>query len=400
MVSQFYPPVVGGAEHHVRNLGRALVARGHHVSVATIQLADEPGRSNDSGVEVRRLRTSVQRIDRIFTSERKCAPPLPDPEAVVALRRIVRAERPDVIHAHDWLARSLVPRLAREGRPLIVTLHDYSLVCAQKRLVYRLAPCSGPGARKCLACTTEHYGRLKGPAITVANWGARGSDRRFVSMYLAVSRAVAEGNQLIRRGLPFRVIPNFVPDDIGTMPEGDDPVLAQLPARDFLLFVGDVARDKGVEVLLEAYRRLDDPPPLVLIGRRYLPLDNLPRGVLAVGIMSKAGVMEAWRRSLAGVVPSIVPDSCPTVVIEAMAVGRPVVGTRNGGISDLIDDGQTGILVPHSDPAAVAHALQRLLASPELRQRMSDAASRKFEQFRAGRVVPRIEQVYREALGG
>jgi glycosyltransferase involved in cell wall biosynthesis len=402
MVSQFYPPVVGGAEHHVRNLSKALVGRGHLVSVATIQLADdEPSSSEDSGVQVHRLRTSVQRVDRAFTSELKSAPPLPDPEAVIALRRIVRAEQPNVIHAHDWLARSVLPRLAREPLPLIVTLHDYSLVCAQKRLVHRLAPCSGPGMFKCLACTSEHYGRFKGPSIALANWGARCSDRRSgVSMYLAVSRAVANGNQLERRRLPFRVIPNFVPDDLGTMPEGDDPVLAHLPERDFLLFVGDVARDKGVEVLLAAYRRLDDPPPLVLIGRRYLPLENLPRGVLVLGLVSTAGVMTAWRRSLLGVVPSIVPDSCPTVVMEAMAAGRPVIGTRNGGIADLIDDGHTGILVPHSDPVALAHALQRVLASPLLRQRMSDAARRKFVHFTARSVVPRIEQVYEEALRG
>jgi glycosyltransferase involved in cell wall biosynthesis len=209
---------------------------------------------------------------------------------------------------------------------------------------------------------------------------------------------VADGNQLEHRHLPFRVIPNFVPDDIGGMPEVDDPALARLPDGDFLLFVGDIARDKGVEVLLEAYRRLDDPPPLVLIGRRYLPLENLPHGVRVLGVVPPGTVMAAWRRSLAGVVPSIVPDSCPTVAMEAMAVGRPLIGTRSGGIPDLIDDGRTGILVAHGDPGSLARALQRLLASPELRRRMSDAARSKFEEFTASRIVPRIERVYRETL--
>jgi glycosyltransferase involved in cell wall biosynthesis len=84
--------------------------------------------------------------------------------------------------------------------------------------------------------------------------------------------------------------------------------------------------------------------------------------------------------------------------MEAMAVARPVVGTRTGGIPDLIDDGRTGLLVPHSDPAALARALQRLLTNPELRARMSDAALVKFESFTASRVVPSIERVYRDAL--
>jgi glycosyltransferase involved in cell wall biosynthesis len=399
MISQFYPPGWGGQQQHVRNLSRALVERGHRVGVAILEPPADLQPTHDPGVEIHRLRTSVQRVDRLFSSSRRFAPPLPDPEAAAALHRIIRTERPDVIHAHDWLSRSAVPSLVRRERPLVVTLHDYSLACAQKRLVHRGAPCSGPRAGKCLACATDHYGRVTGPPTAFGNWVGGRSEQRAASAYIAVSRAVADGNRLARRGLPFRVIPNFVADDIGTLPEVDGPALARLPDRRFLLFVGDVARDKGVETLLEAYRTLDDAPPLVLIGHRLLSLENAPRGVVSLGIVSQATVIAAWRRSLGGVVPSIVPDSCPTVVLEAMAVGRPLVGTRNGGIPDLIDDGRTGILVPHSDPAALARALRRLLTSPELHRRMSDAARLKFKQFTASSVVPRIEQVYRETLG-
>jgi glycosyltransferase involved in cell wall biosynthesis len=174
--------------------------------------------------------------------------------------------------------------------------------------------------------------------------------------------------------------------------------LARLPDDGFLLFVGDIAHDKGVETLLEAYRILDSPPPLVLMGHRFLSLEHAPRGVLALGLVPPAMVVTAWRRSLAGVIPSIYPDPCPSVAMEAMAVGRPLVGTRNGGIPDLIDDGRTGLLVPHSDAPALARALQSLLGSPELRRRMGDAARVKFQEFTASCVVPRIERVYRETL--
>ena len=400
MITQFYPPGWGGTQQHVRNLGRALAGRGHRVNVAILEPPPDQPPPDDPGVTVHHLRMSVHRVDRLFSSSRRFAPPLPDPEAAAALRRIITTERPDVIHAHDWLARSVLPSLVRSQRPLIVTLHDYSLVCAQKRLVQGGIPCSGPRAGKCLACASGHYGRLKGPPTTVGNWVASRAEQRAASMYIAVSRAVADGNRLERRNLPFRVIPNFVADDVGALPEVDGAALARLPDPGFLLYVGDIAHDKGVKTLLEAYRMLDDPPPLVLIGHQVLSLDNAPRGVLSLGIVSHATVMAAWRRSTVGVVPSIVPDSCPTVVMEAMAVGRPLVATRCGGIPDLIDDGQTGILVPHSDPAALARALHRLLASPELRRRMSDAARLRFKRFTASAVVPRIEEVYLETLSG
>jgi len=388
--------VVGGQEQHVRNLSRTLVTRGHEVSVATIQLEGDEVCTDDEGVKVRRVRMSAQRVNRLFTSSRQFAPPIPDPEAMIALRRIVTQEKPDVIHAHDWLVRSVMPRSTRERCPLVMTLHDYSVVCGQKRRVHRGQPCSGPGVRKCLVCTSGYYGHFKGPSVAVGNWIAGRGEQRAVRMYLPVSRAVAAGNELERRGLPFRVIPNFVPDDVAVMPDGQWH--AELPQEGFLLFVGDITRDKGAEILLEAYRKLPDAPPLVLIGRRYLPLEDLPRGVVAVGVLQRASVMAAWRRCLLGIVPSIVPDSCPTVVIEAMAAGRPVIGTKTGGIPDLIDDGRTGILVPHSDAEALALAMQRLVGSADLRSRMSAAARSKFREFTAASVVPRIEETYQSIL--
>jgi glycosyltransferase involved in cell wall biosynthesis len=81
-----------------------------------------------------------------------------------------------------------------------------------------------------------------------------------------------------------------------------------------------------------------------------------------------------------------------------MAAGCPVVASRSGGIPDLIADGETGILVQPADPIALAAELQRLLASPLLSRTIGDAARAKVEDFTATRVVPRIEQVYRETL--
>lgn len=399
MVSQFYPPVAGGEEQHVRNLSTALVARGHDVTVATIALDRAQERAADGSVEVQRFRMTVQRSSRLFSSARPFAPPSPDPEGAASLRRIVRAVKPDVIHGHNWLARSALPRVVRGARPLVMTLHDYGLVCAKKRFVHRGAPCSGPGPTKCLACASRHYGAIKGVPVTLANWATAPVERGAVAKYIAVSAAVAESNQLERRGVPFCVIPNFVPDELAAMPYRDDGVLDALPPGDFILFAGDVSRDKGVEVLLGAYVRVDKPPPLVLLGRPILPVREVPRNVFLLGEVPAAAVVAAWRRSLFAVVPSIVPDASPTVVLEAMASGRPVVAARSGGIPDLVAHGETGLLVSPGDPVALAEALQQLLAFPDLRERMGAAATRRARDFSASSVVPKIEEVYLEAVG-
>src|SRR3954468_19860516 len=105
LLSQFYPPIVGGEERHVRNLGAALAQRGHAVSVATQWTPLAPEASNSDGeVRVHRVRGSLQRLPRLFTeSERRHAPPVPDPELVLGLMRIIAKEQPDVVHAHNWM---------------------------------------------------------------------------------------------------------------------------------------------------------------------------------------------------------------------------------------------------------------------------------------------------------
>lgn len=104
--------------------------------------------------------------------------------------------------------------------------------------------------------------------------------------------------------------------------------------------------------------------------------------------------MEAWRRCMIGVVPSVWPDPCPTVAMEAMAMGKPVVASRIGGLTDIVADGDTGMLVPPGDVDALSGALARLTEDASLRTRWGEAGRRRFDLFRAGDVVPRIEQVY------
>jgi glycosyltransferase involved in cell wall biosynthesis len=98
------------------------------------------------------------------------------------------------------------------------------------------------------------------------------------------------------------------------------------------------------------------------------------------------------------VVPSVWSDPCPTVVLEAMAAGRPVVGAASGGIIDMVVDGSTGLLVPPGDSAALAGALAALLSQPETARAFGIAGRRRAREFTVSAVVPRIEQMYRDAI--
>ena len=193
MLAQSFSPVVGGEERIVEDLSAELARRGHRVGVATLrQPAGEPPPRED-GVELHLLGSSVDRIPGVPTDEeRRYAPPGPDPLTVRDLRRVIREQRPEVVHAHNWLAHSYLPLDRRGEAAFVLSLHDYSLVCATKRFFYRGGVCSGPAARKCLGHAIEHYGAVKG-MVTAA--GTRLGDsrlRRRVDMFLPVSDAVRD----------------------------------------------------------------------------------------------------------------------------------------------------------------------------------------------------------------
>lgn len=401
MLTYAYPPIIGGAEQHVRNLSAEFVARGHDVAVATLWHEGLAEFELDRGVRVYRIRGTIHRAARMVFSVagRRYAPPFPDPELVLALRRVAAREQPDIVHAHNWLVRSFLPLRNWSGAALVVTLHSYGLICAKWNLMYQGAPCSGPGFKKCFGCAADHYGTAKGVPVVLGNWAMGRAERDAVDMFLAVSQAVAAGNGLVGSSLPFRVIPNFVPDDIATLRGDCKSELARLPSEDYFLFVGALTQKKGLDVLLRAYIHLTDPPPLVLIGSPWPDTPTeLPRNVTVLENWRHEAVMHAWRRCLVGIVPSVWPEPCPTVALEGMATGCPIIASRIGGLPDLVVDGETGFLVPPGDAEALQQTMARLLTDSELRERMGQAGKRKVIEFQASTVVPRIEEVYRQVI--
>src|SRR5712691_8345262 len=213
MLSQFYPPIIGGTEQHVRTLSIELASRGHEVAVATIRHEGQAKFEIDHDVRVYRIRSSMQRVPWLFgDNRRQHAPPFPDLEVMLELRRIILNERPQIVHAHNWLVRSFLPLKTWSKTRLIVTLHDYKLVCAKENLIYHDMPCDGPGIVKCLDCAVQHYGLVKGIPTVLSNWVMGLAERESVDMFIAVSQATANSSGLFGSGLPFQIIPNFIAD--------------------------------------------------------------------------------------------------------------------------------------------------------------------------------------------
>lgn len=409
LLAQFFPPDIGGEERHVFNLANTLAGRGHHVAVATQCMSGVPNEEVlPSGVRVHRFTTMAMRLPGMYSTSRPHHPPVPDPLGIHHLAQIVRQESPDVVHAHNWIVNSALAlrgysaRKARFG--LVLTLHDYSQVCATKRLMRAGMVCAGPSATRCLPCAASHYGHGVGPLTVAATAMMRPWKAHVVDHIVCVSRAVADGNR-IPDGPDSSIIPNFIADSalLPLVTDSVEDICPTLPKRPFLLFVGDLSMEKGVPTLLRAYERLGrDRPPLMLLGRRMPDTPTeLPEGAEIHLEWPHEHVLAAFRRCTLAVLPSVWPDPCPTTVLEAMASGCPVITTSIGGMVDMIVDGESGLLVPPGDVRGLTVGMSRLLTDGELCAQLKEGAKAKVSVFAASAVAERLETVYeRVALPG
>jgi glycosyltransferase involved in cell wall biosynthesis len=398
LVSDHYPPFVGGVQRQTRAIALELRRRGHEVCVATVWQDDLPALESKDGYPVHRLR-QLRTLPLIAGSpRRRHQPPFPDPVSAWQLRRLIARFRPDVVHSSGWFNATAAAALLGKDVPLVASVREYGLSCANASMLHKGAPCSGPGLAKCLDCSADYFGVARG-AVAVA--GVRVSAplvRRKVGAIHSISRYVRDITRRdFLRGpscrVPQRLIPSFrIPDD--EEPEAD--VLRQLPDEPFLLFVGALRRVKGVGTLFDAYRRLEDPPPLVLLGT--LESDTppgMPDGARRIGPANNATVLAAWDRSLFGVMPSLWPEPFGSVIHEAMSRGKAVIGTTPGGHEDMIEPGRTGLLVAPADVDALRAAMARLIDDPQAREHMGARGREAAMRFTAPVAIPQFEELYR-----
>lgn len=403
LVSDFYPPLIGGAARSTQLLASALARRGHDISVATARQDGASPRETEDRVEVRRHNGLTFRLGHLSANKyRNITPPYPDPELVWRLRRHIRDFQPDLVHAQGWMVYSCAVALFGIGTPLLVSARDWGNLCAKISFVYEGGACEGPSPIKCLGCASRHYGPVKGSVAVAGVLGGRHLIRARLSGLHSCGTHVGElmVRYLLRRE-PARSVPHAVLPDFRGPEEGhaDEAILQQLPREPFVLFVGALRKIKGLEPLLAAYEKLRDPPPLVVIGTRAPDTPAaFPAGVTVLYDVPHATVMAAWDRALFGVAPSILPEPLGNVVHEAMSRGKAVIGTTPGGHRDMIGDEECGLLVPLNDAEALAGAMRRLIEDVPLRTRHERAAPARAEAFTEDAVIPRFECLYREVL--
>jgi len=256
---------------------------------------------------------------------------------------------------------------------------------------------------------THHHDLEPGPWYVrwTDRWLAGATDRA-----IAVSDAVAE--VWIRRHLPRErivVVPNAVHDRwrVPVDPAQRQALRSALGIPPDAPVVGTVTRFDAVKdlpALLEAVHRLRTPSPAHLLlvgdGPERPALEERLRALGLTGRAHCVGFQDDPRPYVALMDVMVVcslHEGFSTALLEAMALGRPVVATSGSGMSELVQDGRNGLLVPPHAPARLAEAVQRLLDDPGLAAALSSQAGKDAGRFTVAAHVAGIERIYRDVRG-
>ncbi len=292
--------------------------------------------------------------------------------------------RPDVAHVHSimhHLTASVVLELRKRGIPIVWTLHDYKAVCPTTRLLRDGAPCEACSGGRFFNATRYRCKRdsLAASALTTVELHLH----RLWSVYEEADLLIAPSqflrDKVVEMGLRPRrieVLPNFV-ESSTYEPQCDD--------EGYVLYVGRLSHEKGLPTLIEAAGQVPSVE-LRIAGTGELEGELRERctregwrNVRFEGFVGGSDLVDLYRGARALLIPSEWYENCPMVVLEAYAFGKPVIGSRLGGLIDLVEDGVTGALIEPGVVSAWSTALRSVAHEPEVWRSMGLRARERAE---------------------
>jgi glycosyltransferase involved in cell wall biosynthesis len=383
------------------------------VLVVHARYRQRAGEDTAVDAEIELLRTHGHRVDVLLADNqaiddgttagrvRAVAEALWSRRAATRIRRHVTEDWPAIVHVHNTfpaLSPSIYRALDDWPGGLIQSVHNYRFACPSANFFRDGHPCfdclgkrlAWPGVvHKCYRASRAASAVAAG--TIVAHRLSRAWAR--VDRFVAPSAAVA---WLLATSIPrerIAVKANFVLEDPGAGPSGDG-----------FLFAGRLAVEKGVETLLAAWSAMTDPPPLRIAGAG--PLEGLVRQaagrcpvITYLGELTPDAVRDEMRRAAALIFPSVWPEPFGLSVIEAFAVGTPVIAARAGAPAELVEDGRTGRLFEPSDAAGLAAVVAAARRQPSELAGMGAAARRCYlDHYTAENNYVRLAAIYGDAL--
>lgn len=397
LINKYYYPK-GGAEVYLRNLERMLRAHGHETVVFAMKdvknWAAKTGRYFALSVDFHGGWTG-----RLAWAGRQ----LFSRGAMGPLRELIEEEKPDLVHAHN-IYHQLGPEILRVCKeyklPVVMTLHDFKLICPNYQLYVKGEVCERCKRHK--YCQALKYNCVKNSflgsalAVTEMYWHnvIKKTYWRNVDKFLVPSRFMLE--KMVDWGWErgkFEYIPNFTIRETRCR-RGESGTKIDVARGKYILYFGRLTDEKGVDLLIKAWKKFcarragvrigrdDENWRLIIAGRgseeneyeEMIRKLRMKSKIEMIGFKSGEDLKNLIAEAALNILPSRIYENCPLSVLEAAELGVATLGARIGGIPEMIRAGVTGEMFEAGDAEDLFKKLNLLLARPERLVKMGEAA--------------------------
>ncbi len=298
--------------------------------------------------------------------------------------RFLEVTNCDIVHAHNiygGLTTSILDIAQKKGVPVVMTLHDYKLICPSYLMLNRGSVCEGCRNRQFIYCLlkTCHKESLTASGVYCIESYLNKWLHKYDTIRYFICPSMFSLAKHLEHGIPrdkllhIRNFVNFVKHE------------PQYENGKYVLFVGRLSKEKGILTLLTAVEHLNVPVRIVGDGPLKVKYedfvaDHKINNVIFEGYKSGEQLKQLYENAAFLVIPSECYENAPMTILEAYAYGKPVIGSRVGGIPEMIEPGRTGLLFTPGQADDLAECLRILWWDRSLCSKMGRAAREKVQK--------------------
>ena len=386
----------GGSEKYYFELATLLKNHGHTVAFFSMK--------NENNITTGDKEYFVDEIDMNTGSKLEALNVIYSKKNKALMEKALEEFKPDIVHINNFqrqLSASIIDAVKEKNIPLIMTAHDLNPICPASIMLYNgevCEDCITKGYTSCIKKKCIKNSTLKS-VLGYIEKKYYDLHKMFCKVDCIISPSEFNKNQLLKGRLKYNditVIHNFV----------NETEEAEYTLGDCAFYFGRLSKEKGILNLVEAINNISGAR-LIIAGdgpereniEAYIKEHKLEDRITLLGYLNQDGIRENIRKCRFVAVPSICFENCPYSVLEAMEIGKPIIGSRIGGIPELVKDNVNGYTYAYDSINELTDKLKILFENDEKVKKFSDNSKRLYkENYSAEAYYNKLMKVYNKYI--
>ncbi len=368
----------GGSEKYYFELGKLLKKHGNEVAYFSMK--------DDRNIKTGDKEYFVEKIDLNTGSKLKALDVIYSKENYKKMQEAIDDFKPDVVHLNNFqrqLSESIVECCKDNNIPMVFTAHDMQAICPASSMLCKgkiCEECIEKGYRYCIKKSCIKNSKLKSIlGVIESNYYRKKKVYEKIDYIITPSEFMKK--QLIKGKLKYnkiQTIHNFIIQKEKTEKNEDEG---------YAFFFGRLSEEKGILNLIKAIKNIEnarllvagDGPEKKYISE-YINENKLQDKIQLLGYLNQEQIRNYIKKAKFVVVPSIWYENCPYSILETMEIGKPIIGSKIGGIPELIENNKNGFLYKYDDIKELEKNMKKLFDNKQLVDMQSKKSRELFEQ--------------------